>query len=609
MYPTPTTTSQDRCPVKMSLLGTALACALAAPATQAAEFEFGGMKGTFNADVTVGTQIRASSSDRLLVNNNNSQTVGVQGNTFGGTARNNDDGNLNFKKGDATSTLAKTLFNLSLKGDKTEVVVKGKAWYDFIQADHGMPYGNSLNGYVPGSQLGESGADALAKSSGLRVSEAYFKTRFQLDSASGDLSLGNQKLNGWGEQFVLGGGLKAITPVDLAAAFRPGTDRSEIALPMPMIKLSVSPANMGTFDAYYQIGSEQNVLPLCGTFFALPDFLATGCNKVFIGPGTDASRNVAGQYLTRTPDRTYSGSSQYGVAYRFKLDSLNTRFALNYAVYNSREGITSAIASSDPITPVINGNPGGTNTQYFVEYPDRIRIAALGFNTAIGKFTQVSGELSHASNLPIALNGPDILNAFASYTAATQLRSAQLATGLGQAFHGYDRFSVNQLKLSTSHVMQKVLGANDVTLMGELGWRHVQNLPDISVRRYGRGVIFGQGQVSGVCQGGSPSGSAQCNNDGYVTKNSWGVRARMAARYLDVFPGTDMMPALVIGKDIKGYSDDGTFSQGRTPINLSLRTVWQKKYWLEVAVQSFRGGAYNPLRDRNYYTLVMGASL
>jgi len=596
-------------PKLITLLGMAVGSGLAAPAASAADFELNGMKGTFKAEVTVGTQIRSSSSDPLLVNNNNSQTVGVSGNTFGGSARNNDDGNLNFKKGDTTSTLAKVLFDLSLKDAKNEVVVKGKAWHDFIQASHGMPYGNSINGYIAGSQLGETGAASLAKSSGLRLMETYFKTKLEFDSVNADISIGNQKLSGWGEQFVLGGGLKAVTPIDLAAAVRPGTDRSEIPLAMPMVKLSLTSAAMGTVDAYYQLGSAQNVLPLCGTFFSLPDFLPTGCNKVYLGPGTDASRNTAGQYLTRATDRKYSGSSQYGLAYRFKVDSLNTMFALNYSVYNLRDAITSAIKSSDAVNPVINGNPAGTNTQYFLEFPDNVKTAGLSFTTTLGKSTRIAGELSRTENQPIGINGPDILNAFASYAAPTPLRAAEQATGLGQDFHGYDRFSVNQLKLSASHAMANVLGANDLTVYGELGLRHVVNLPDISVKRYGRGVIFGMGPVAGICQGGSTPGSAQCQNDGFVTKTSWGVRTRFTARYLNAFSGTDLIPSLVVGKDVKGYSDDGVFSEGRTPVQLSIRAVVQKKYWMEFAVQSFRGGTYNPLRDRNSYSLVMGASL
>jgi Protein of unknown function (DUF1302) len=593
----------------IALMGMAMGSSLVHSTSSATEFELNGMKGSFNAEVTLGTQVRASSSDTFLVNNNNSQTIGMPGNPFGSSARNNDDGNLNFKKGDTTSTLARVMFDVSLKGATTDIVVKGKAWYDFIQANHGMPYGNTLNGYIPGSQLGESGANSLAKSSGIQLMETFVKTKFALGSTNADLSLGNQKLAGWGEQFMLGGGLKSVTPTDLAAAFRPGVDRSEIGIAMPMVKLGLGLGTLGTVDAYYQIGSRQNVLPHCGTFFALPDFLATGCNKVYLGPGTDVSRDAAGQYLTRSADQKYANSDQYGLAYRFKVDSLNTAFSLNYSVYNMRDAITSAIKSSNAVTPVINGNAAGTNTQYFLEYPEHVSVAGLSFTSTLGKFTRVSGELSRTGNQAIGLNGPDILNAFANYAAPTPLRSAEQATGLGQAFHGYDRFSVNQLKLSASHVVANVLGANDLTMYGELGLRHVVNLPDVNVKRYGRGVIFGQGPVGGVCQGGSTPGSAQCQNEGFVTQNAWGLRTRFAARYLNVFSNTDLIPSLVLGKDVKGYSDDGTFSEGRKPISLSLKAVMQKKYWLEFTVQSFRGGNYNPLRDHNYYSIVAGASL
>jgi len=81
----------------------AIPCGLALNHAYAAtDFELAGATGSFKADVTIGTQFRTSSPSAELLNNNNSVTIGRSGNTSGATGRNNDDGNLNYKRGDQT---------------------------------------------------------------------------------------------------------------------------------------------------------------------------------------------------------------------------------------------------------------------------------------------------------------------------------------------------------------------------------------------------------------------------------------------------------------------------------------------------------------------------
>lgn len=599
-----------RCHRLLRLTGAVLAASgLSIPVAQAAtEFELAGMKGSVKTDVTFGTQIRGTSTDPELVNNANAVTVGASGNRAGGTARNNDDGNLNYKQGDVTSTVVKALIDSSLKGETFEGVLKAKVWYDYTLSQHGVPFGNAINGYASGQPLGQSGADPLAKSSGVSVQEAYVKAKLRFDATQGDVALGSQTLTGWGERFAFSGGVSGVLARDFAAAMRPGALPGEISVPIPMVQLKLGSPGVGNFEFFYQLGRAENAVPLCGTLGAPADFLATGCNKAYVGPGSDASRDAAGQFLKRDPDQHFSNSSQYGVAYRFKVESLNTQFSLNYATHNSRIAVVSAVQSRNGVNPLVNGDPAGTNVKYYLEYPDDIHVFGLGFTSQLSKATTLVGEISRRTNQPIALNGPDILNAFASYVAPTPLRTNAQAVAGGQFFHGYDRFTVNQMQLGVSHGFGSVVGAQDVTVYGEVGLRHVEDLPDVNVRRYGRPTMLGMGPVAGVCQGGSTTGSAQCNNDGYVTSNAWGYRVRTTGRYPNVFTKTDLIPTIGFGQDVKGYSDDGVFSEGRRLLNLSLKALYDKKYWMDVTLQSARGGAYNPIRDREFINLSIGAS-
>ncbi len=594
-------------PKELHVLMTLLAASGSLSSAMAAtEFELDGAKGSLKADVTIGTQIRNSSPDPVMVNSANAATVGLNGNHSVGTARNNDDGNLNFKRGDQTSTVVKALFEASLKGERFEGLVKVKAWYDYTLSEHGMPYGNLINGYVAGSTLGEDGANPLARAAGISLLDAYVRANFTADALRSDVAIGNQTLAGWGERYSFGGGLSALLPRDLAAAARPGALPGEVLLPIPMLSGKLFSTDMGSLEAFYQFGRAENVLPLCGTFASPVDFLANGCNKVFVGPGTDASRNAAGQYLKRADDAHGSDSGQYGLAYRFKVAPINTQFSLNYAEYSSRMAYVSAIKSTAG-TPLVNGDPNGTNVKYLLEFPDDIRVFGLSFNSQLGK-TTLLGEFTYRPNQAVSLNGPDILNAFANYAAATPLRAAATNTGAGQVFHGYDRFKVSQMQLAALRSFERVLGAEDFTAYGEIAMRHVDSLPDKDVMRYGRPTLFGAGPVAGVCQGGSAPSSDQCANAGYVTTNAWGYRLRVTARYAGLFPGVVLAPIVSFGHDVRGWSDDGVFSQGRKMMTVGLRATLDKKYWFDFTAQSAWGGAYDVMRDRDFINFSLGAS-
>lgn len=596
-------------PRPLSLLVMAIVSGVAMQSAVAAtEFDLAGAKGSFKADVTVGTQIRNSSPDPLLVNNYNAPSVGLSGNTAGVTARNNDDGNLNFKRGDTTSTVVKALFETSLKGETFEGLLKAKAWYDYIQSEHGMPYGNSMNGYVAGATLGESGSNPLARASGLSLLDAYVKGKFAVGSLRSEAALGNQTLTGWGERFAFGGGLSALLPRDLAAAARPGALPGEIFLPIPMVSGKLLSTDAGSLEAFYQLGRAENVLPLCGAFASPVDFQSSGCNKVFVGKTSDTLANSTENYLKRANDVHGSDNGQYGLAYRFKVEPLNTQFALNYANYSSRMAFVSAVKSTNvgAANFVKAGDPGGANTTYFLEFPDDIRVFGLSFNSQLGK-TTVLGEFTYRPNQPISLNGPDILSAFASPNPSP-LRTAELNTAPGQAFHGFDRFKVSQMQLAATRTFDNILGAQDFTAYGEIAMRHVDGLPDKDVMRYGRPTMMGMGPVSGTCQGGSTPGSAQCANEGYVTTNAWGYRLRATARYPGLIPSTVLIPSFGFGQDVRGWSDDGAFSQGRKLMSVGLRALVEKKYWVDVTAQSAWGGAYDVMRDRDFINLSVGAS-
>jgi hypothetical protein len=150
-----------------------------------------------------------------------------------------------------------------------------------------------------------------------------------------------------------------------------------------------------------------------------------------------------------------------------------------------------------------------------------------------------------------------------------------------------------------------VLGG-DFTLAGEVGVKYIHDLPNVNERRYARSDLYGQGPVNGVCVPGATS--TQCSSDGYVTAFSWGYRLRASSIYSNVIDGVDLKPTITFAHDVKGWSYDSLFNEGRKLAIVSLQVDVKKQFFVEAAWTPIWGGTYNFTKDRDFYTLAVGAT-
>ena len=136
---------------KSCTLSVMLACLASAPA-YAFEFknEAGDVTGNFDTTISMGASVRAQGRDPTLV-----------GITNGGTARSNneDDGNLNYDKGDVFSSPLKATHELVLKRGNLGLFARGTYFYDFTYKDQDV---SRVTGFGPrGSDLLGSNAELL----------------------------------------------------------------------------------------------------------------------------------------------------------------------------------------------------------------------------------------------------------------------------------------------------------------------------------------------------------------------------------------------------------------------------------------------------------------
>lgn len=619
--------------LKAALAGTAVA-------GHAAELKLGDdLTATVKAVATVGTIVRTadpSPSTYAFI-----PSVAVPGAMRGGLVGQTGGSDLNFRKGDAVSTLLKTMVDVDVHTARTGVFVRLDAWHDRVLGRRDVPYGNYPNGFTPGAPLSDRGLAQDAKFSNIRLRDVYAYGRF--DGPGGmraDVRIGRQVLN-WGVSQFFAGGLGAVTnPYDLAAQLRPGALPQEARVPVGMVSLSLALGEQWGLDAYVPYEFRPANVPACGTFFDAASVTPDGCD--IVGPfgaplpGTPLATPQSlteralldnGYYLRRRDGAAPGGGRQFGVTLRYTSRALGTEFRGYVARSDNTLRNIYSLTIEDVQGGVLPaGIPGAlqrlvdpNGMRYGLVYPRGTHVFGVSFDTKFDAATRVFGEAAYRPNQPIGYSPVDLLLAglLRSPTSLLQLRKNILAVPAGGTFEGFDRHPVTTANLGANKAIDKLLGADRVVVAAELGYSHVGGLPDPAVFRYGRGLAYGGAPylIDGMptaCTVSMPGLNGvpgkTCTSAGYVSRDAWGIRARLAATYGGMLFGADLIPSWTVSKDLHGYSHDATFSEGRVTSRLGVRAEWGKRYFAEAAYTHFAGGDYNLLADRSNVALVAGVA-
>jgi hypothetical protein len=638
-------------------LAVSLASTLAAPAF-GVTFNIGEIEGQFDSSLSVGASWSTEKADKDLIGVNNGGR---------GLSQTSDDSKLNFKRGETFSKIFKGVHDLELKYGDTGVFVRGKYWYDFELKDESRPF----------KDISDSNRKAGAQSSGGEILDAFIYHNYAIGNQPGSVRLGKQVVN-WGESTFIGNSINAVNPIDVAAFRRPGAEIKEGLIPVNMFFVSQSLTDNLSMEAFYQLEWDQTVVDNCGTFFAQPDIVADGCdsnlavlsnspaalaavNGALTGvgrPDLAVQQTTEGVIVPRGGDRDARDSGQWGVAFRYMFEPLDTEFGFYAMNYHSRAPIFSGRgADASVYTAAATAVGGGLlpsylislpvagNSQYFMEYPEDIRLYGLSFSTTLPTGTAWSGEISYRPNAPVQLNSTDILfaglkplgNSALTGGLATALNGAgigniSLLDGVaGQDLHGYRRKEITQFQTTFTHFFDQVMGASRLTLVGEIGVVHVGGLESSDKVRYGRDPIYGPGSLPGnytvttpgiggtysACEGlnvstlGSRSGknlTKYCEDDGFVTSTSWGYRVRAIWDYPNVFAGVNLRPSVAWSHDVDGYGPNGMFTEDAKAVSLGLNAEYQNTYTADLSYTSFFDGKYNTSVDRDFVALSFGMS-
>ncbi len=594
------------------VLRSAIVAALAITSSvEAKEFQWGDWSGSWDNTISYGISWRGEDPDPALI-----------APPHGGTSwsQNTDDGNLNFDKGDIFSNIIKGTSELGIDNGQFGFFGRIKYWYDFELEGGKVPHGHGPNLYQPNTKLNDKDFANWAQFSGLELLDLFAYGNFDLGDYPLDLRVGRQVVN-WGEATFIQG-VNILNPIDVSAFRRPGAEIKEGLLPVAMIYANLGLGAGWSLEAFYQLKWEETVIDACGTYFSSVDFAAGGCNDLTFGNAVPDA--IAVNFLNARKDPNIleaSDTGQFGLAVRNYVDKLDTEFGFYYQrlhnrtpVINVRYTMEGAAAGS-----VLAGNPAPV--YYQIAYPEDVDVWGLSFATNVGTVA-LSGEVSYKQDMPVSVNGTTELTATlrllatgAGYCGSPleypiygqfgeRVCTAWndfMTTGNGSA-QGWDRFDVTQAQSTALYFWDQGLGSQRVTLIGEVAWVGISNLPSIAEMPYGRNPTFGAPSNIFDTTTGGPTG---IGDEGFVTSNSWGYRIRAVADYPNVFAGVGLTPGIAWSHDVNGTSPTPTFLDGRKAFGISLGANYLTKYRGKIAYTWFSGGVANPTADRDFFSFTL----
>lgn len=576
------------------------------------EFNVGDIEGQFDSQLSIGSSWRMEKSDNQIADNN-----------IGG---NEEDGNRNFKEGDAFSQVFKGSHDLQFSYKNVGGFVSGKYWYDSALADNNVENGHAPTSTVAGgpannaltydddSRLDDSGFNDLSKFSGVALMDAFIYGEFDVLEMPLDVRLGRQVLS-WGESTFILGGINAINPIDINAFLRPGSEIKEGLLPVNMLYSSIGLTDNLSAEAFYQLEFQETVTPGCGTYFSDNDYVSQGCDQIsLVGGVVSISRNEDGI-------RKASDEGQFGLALHYISEALgDTEFGIYYMNIHSRAPVLSGVKGvgwvdglalvpgfiganmaagmdqeSATETAILQAQgasllPNSLSSSYIVSYPEDIQLFGISFASNVSGVA-LSGEVNHKKDMPLQINPDQLLGvALTGMSTSPELLAAVATVPDGGVFEGYRVFDVSQAQVTAITFLDRMLGANQITLVGEVGYTFIHGFDESDdAIKFGRAAVFD-------------------GDEGYVTESSWGYRARMMANYSDVFAGVNLTPILAWSEDVKGFAPQpgGAFNEGQQSLGFTLEADYLSTYNASVSYTQFMGGKYSLIKDRDFAAVSVG---
>ena len=617
MHAHPTTddsrTQKDRHMNGINLIRkTALAVAAAsfgciwAPLAQALEFEPGhGIELRVDSKLTAGAAWRMGRPDE--------RNIGISN---GGEAysTNNDDGNLAWDRGDMVASVLKLTSDATLTYGNYGVFVRGSYLYDHTQKN--KRYFNPDNYGRPGKEAPTSEYQQRTQDvrdhlgNDFDLLDAYVYGSNQVFDRTLTYKLGRQILN-WGESTLVQNGLNSLVAADANQLRVPGFEIDEVVRPAGMLFIGYDLIENVSAEAFYQFEWRRTDPDVAGGYLSTNDFASIGgtrANISFAIPG----ENDIGSTIPRSADRNPSDGGQYGGALRFYIPQLNgIDMALYAANYHSRTPLISGTSGAEPLRPF------GSN--YFVEYPEDIRMYGMSFSSTLPLGLALQGEYSYKVGQPLQIDDVEIL--LTGLGIPSQLNPVLGGASGSQPLRGYRRHDVSQFDFSISRLLGPTpwLFNDQTILVAEFAYDYIHGLPSANELRYDApgtflpgydpatdgpsraGFVVNRGKINPNDPDGRDDLPFETNS--YATSASYGYKLLARLSYNNAIGAVALNPTIRFDHDLHGYTPTpiGNFVEGRRLVSVSVGWTYHAAWSGSVGyVNYFGGNRQNLLADRDY---------
>ena len=454
----------------------ALAGVLFAESAVALDFGFDdwGITGSLRTQISAGAAMRTQDRNTALIGKTNlsgqfdfceddpagsapgTNCTTVAGNNLylalpGYPGVNNDNGNLNYEKGDLVNAAFKIAPRLQLNYGDFGLDVSGLYFFDDINTGFSEFHPNNLEDNLGFQPRNTARPESVEREVGtdFRLLNAYVSGAIPLsDERQLTFKVGNQILSLGTSTLLVFNGLNTINPPDANVRFLPGSDVRDVFIPVPLAVVGINITEALSVQGIYQFGWEPVATPPVGSFYSTSDIVGTGgayamalfgkmredpLNQAGVDERTPGNANIlsdAGRTLMRGPDQRPSDQGQYGINVEYFAEWLNnTSVGLTYLNLHSRFPTVNFTATEKTCaydsttfpeaTVACDGFKTNANmhsgqellpidtSRVFLEYPENIHALGVSFSTNLGEVAW-TGEVVYRPNQPLQIDAADL---------------------------------------------------------------------------------------------------------------------------------------------------------------------------------------------------------